>query len=412
MKLIVLLCGKNIFRSDLAKLKEDKEHCYWLVVSELCFPRIKEKNLKSFSHVEVMEDFSLTSISCFLNTKNVRDNFSDIAVITNDESSEAMALELYRAFSKTAPHYDEKNIAAFSDKVAAKECLSKHGIRVPKYQVFDKAKFREQGGLYCLGVARHLEFPMIAKPVDGMGSIDVQKIHSIEELQDWAVWSSGIRDRNTYEIDEFIEGELYTCDALVENGRIIWSSVCSNISPIIDVSAGKAHGLVCMPKEDELSQALGEFHASVINAMQPPSGAVHTECFVTLSKEIVFLESHIRPPGGEAAHLYLNSYGFNIEEAHIKLRSAQSSNDVSTSLHAYSAWIDLPRKQGTVIMDESVCPSSCYKFEMTVKLGEWIEQTAKDLQQQAAVTFMLTHSDFEELTKDINYIRTLQLVSS
>ncbi|KZN51832.1 hypothetical protein N474_03470 [Pseudoalteromonas luteoviolacea CPMOR-2] len=62
-------------------------------------------------------------------------------------------------------------------------------------------------------------------------------------------------------------------------------------------------------------------------------------------------------------------------------------------------------------MDESVCPSSCYKFEMTVKLGEWIEQTAKDLQQQAAVTFMLTHSDFEELTKDINYIRTLQLVS-
>ena len=73
---------------------------------------------------------------------------------------------------------------------------------------------------------------MISKADEDLyGSIEVRRLENILDLSAWAQWCTGPRDHLTYEIDEFVEGELFHCDSLIQNGRIVWSNACKNVNP-------------------------------------------------------------------------------------------------------------------------------------------------------------------------------------
>lgn len=97
-----------------------------------------------------------------------------------------------------------------SKKSYMKKIFRENGIPTSSYVIMDK--FDEQK-------IKHLEFPLIVKPVDAYSSRGVCKVNSVEELSkafDVAVNIS--RSKNAI-VEEFVEGDEISVDVYVENGK-------------------------------------------------------------------------------------------------------------------------------------------------------------------------------------------------
>ncbi|WP_237388142.1 ATP-grasp domain-containing protein [Xenorhabdus sp. Sc-CR9] len=110
---------------------------------------------------------------------------------------------------------NEISALAYRNKWIMKSLLKKNGIPIAKMlQVTDRQsveKFADKCG-----------FPIVIKPVDGGGSVGVQIIHHLAQLQDinFELLKSG------YLVEEWIEGEFFTIDGLMRNGEMLhcWPS--------------------------------------------------------------------------------------------------------------------------------------------------------------------------------------------
>lgn len=96
-----------------------------------------------------------------------------------------------------------------NDKIQTYSFFSEHNIKSPK--TYEKIEIERK-----ISSSEALEFPMIVKPCDGMGSANVFKVNTLEELKFF------INYVHNPIIQEFITGNEYTIDALVDlSGNII-----------------------------------------------------------------------------------------------------------------------------------------------------------------------------------------------
>ncbi len=66
---------------------------------------------------------------------------------------------------------------------------------------------------------KHLEFPLIVKPVDSYSSRGVKKVTNIEDLKEAFQNAVNISRTNNAIVEEFVEGEEITVDVYVEDGK-------------------------------------------------------------------------------------------------------------------------------------------------------------------------------------------------
>ena len=66
---------------------------------------------------------------------------------------------------------------------------------------------------------KHLEYPIIVKPVDSYSSRGVKKVFSYEELEDAFKIAVGISRTDTAVVEEFVDGRELTVDAYIEDGK-------------------------------------------------------------------------------------------------------------------------------------------------------------------------------------------------
>ena len=117
------------------------------------------------------------------------------------EVSEDLKLPCYIDF-ETAENVSKKSYM--------KRIFRENGVPTSNYVIMDK--FDEEK-------IKHLEFPLIVKPVDAYSSRGVCKVNSVDELEkafDIAVNIS--RSKNAI-VEEFVEGDEISVDVYVENGK-------------------------------------------------------------------------------------------------------------------------------------------------------------------------------------------------
>lgn len=66
---------------------------------------------------------------------------------------------------------------------------------------------------------KHLEFPLIVKPVDSYSSRGVRKVTNIEDLKEAFLNAVNISRTNNAIVEEFVDGEEITVDVYVEEGK-------------------------------------------------------------------------------------------------------------------------------------------------------------------------------------------------
>lgn len=185
---------------------------------------------------------------------------------------------------------------AFRDKEIMKSVLDSHGVRTPHhYRANTTAEVQE--------AASKVGYPLIIKPIDGAGSADTHVVRSEQELGGIL---EAVKHVPEVSVEEFVEGEEFTYDAILSGGRTLFENVAwyrpkplvARQNPWISPQA------VCLADIRQSDIAPGvELGRRALKALGLQTGMAHMEWYRSdKDGEAIFGEVGARAPGGRLSH--------------------------------------------------------------------------------------------------------------
>lgn len=346
-KHIIFLANSFRIRADLWRLKSENINLY-LLITETVLGRLEKDQLKYFSSI-ITTTFSEEALEGVLNNliREKKLDVAEIAIVTNDETAIIPAAKLREKFKIDGATVQISEL--FIDKLKMKERVAKNGIRVPKFIPFNPVEYAKNKEHYINNILKELNTEQIfAKPIDSFGSIDVCRINTRSDLVNWCETHSSVIN---FELDEFLEGDLFHVDTIVNNKKIIEVQAYKFAYPLAEVFNGKPNAVRLMSHEEDDYIELVRFNHKVLEALQPlPTGVTHFEIFKKYDGEMVFLEIACRPAGGFIPEISELHCGVNCEEAHYLLQIGLPLKGLIPleQRTMYAAYIFYPKLEGEV----------------------------------------------------------------
>jgi hypothetical protein len=307
-------------KSDFTKLKSVcKNSKFVLVASGYCLRDISTKNYCCFDEVhKISRNFHSIDYD---NTKQIIDHYvkeygaENIRLMTNEDSTQVVIAKLREFYGIFGEQVDE--ILPFVNKDVSKLKLG-NAVNKSKYMLFDKIIYTEKKDLYLTQIIEQLNFPLFIKPIDLVSSMYTYKVDDFQSLK--ITLDKIIGSEYQFEIDEFIDGDLFHCDIIMDKGVVKFFAAGKYAFPLAHFSKGLPMGSVPVI-DQELYHHLYMFMNVVIKKLECKSGAYHLEVFLdTKSKELIFLEIAARTPGALLPMSYEIQFGVNVEEVHYLAR--------------------------------------------------------------------------------------------
>ncbi|MFE6399643.1 ATP-grasp domain-containing protein [Streptomyces alboflavus] len=228
-------------------------------------------------------------------------------VIAVHERAVLLAAEMRSKFG--LPGMDFETATLFRDKLRMKEAVRASGAAVvPDFSALDSP-----ADLMNVDWSTGRK---VIKSRWGLAAKDLFMVDTLDEARDLVAGLdlSGAH----YGIEEFVTGQIYHCDSVVQDGEIRFSSVARYLTDPAGYRPGGIFGTVLV-REGDLAKRITELSAAVLAALGIKDGTTHLELFHTPADELVFCEVAGRPPGGVIPPVIEWQYGFNIVEAQIRL---------------------------------------------------------------------------------------------
>lgn len=228
-----------------------------------------------------------------------------------DEKMVDFAAELRQALGLPGMHCAASR--RFRDKLTMKSLLDAAGIRVPAHaRCDDEAAVRN-----LLAIHQRI----VIKPVDGLGSRDVEFIDTPQGL---AAWRERQDRLDAYEAEEYIDGVLYHLNAVVRDGMPVLTACAIYLPGMANIDfASGAPFVSVLVTDEELHERLRQFSDQVLAVLGMENGVTHLECFVKADNEIVFCETAARPGGGGIVLMIEAQYGINYARALLLLEGGR-----------------------------------------------------------------------------------------
>jgi len=201
------------------------------------------------------------------------------------------------------PGFSLEQMLVFRDKAVMKRHFRAHGLRTPEFMEIE----RPTDALPML--KRHGR--IVLKPLREMGSSGVYHVDSPAELVRLSV--DGLADYGAYEAEEFIDGELYHVDGVVEEGRPVAAIASRYLDPTDNYARGLGFRSVAVDDGPARDTVL-EFSRRVHAAVPWFSGVTHLEVFLDRRSEPVLCEIGARPGGGGIPASFHHRYGIVLTE--------------------------------------------------------------------------------------------------
>ncbi|MEZ6185638.1 MAG: hypothetical protein R3F62_11590 [Planctomycetota bacterium] len=180
----------------------------------------------------------------------------------------------------------------FRDKNCMKAVLAQAGLPVARQArikgLKDAERFVEQVG-----------FPIILKPLDGLGTKDTFRAGDHAELYS-ALNQLLPTPSRPAQAEEFVRGSEHTFETVSIRGKPVWSSSTYYLpGPLEVVESPWIQYCVLLPKEQygPHSEPFVEINARSLSALGMHTGLSHMEWFLTPSGKRVISEVAARPPG-------------------------------------------------------------------------------------------------------------------
>ncbi|MEM7705762.1 MAG: ATP-grasp domain-containing protein [Pseudomonadota bacterium] len=211
----------------------------------------------------------------------------------------------------------------FRDKEAMKQALDQAGIRTPHHVAATTSAA-------CFEAAERIGFPLILKPIAGAGSADTYRVDTRAELRQALAM---MRHVPAVSVEEFVEGDEFTFDAICVNGQVAYHNVAwYRPRPLIARSNEWISPQVVALRNverDDLSDGIAMGH-QVLEALGFQTGFTHMEWYRKADGEVVFGEIGARPPGAHQVDQMKFACDFDVFRA---WGQAVATGDPSLTFH-------------------------------------------------------------------------------
>ncbi|MGI5085251.1 ATP-grasp domain-containing protein [Treponema putidum] len=251
-----------------------------------------------------------------------------------------------------------------SDKVLMRECFEKHGVPSPRFTHIFKSEIDE--ALQILK-QKAIQFPLTVKPADNMGARGCRLVYSQDELRPALEDAVNFSRSGKAIAEEFIDGEEFSLEALVINGKIFLNALADRhiFFPPYFVEMG--HTIPSIKSKEECDELIRVFFLG-IKALGLTNGAAKGDIFLRKAdpqkdgkREACVGEIAARLSGGYMSGWTVPySSGFDVTKAAVKIalgepldelppqamfsseRAARFSAERAARFSAERAWISVP----------------------------------------------------------------------
>ena len=174
----------------------------------------------------------------------------------------------------------------------------------------------ERAGRYPTAVVRTLlakHGKVVLKPRRGSGA---RGVVIASTMQDFDAWQAGAHQRDDYEVEEFIDGTMYSLNPMIIDGEVPFMGAVYYHPGMADGDFMNGTPCAnCSVPPGPLVDKFVSFSADVARGLGMRDGVLHLECFVQASGDIVFCEAAARPGGGGTKRVLESQYAFQFSRA-------------------------------------------------------------------------------------------------
>lgn len=385
-------------KADFTRMKSLANTKFILLGSDYCLKHLSVKNKSCFEAIhQIGRDFHNVDhdeIERIVLHYIKLYGAEKIRLLTNEDSAQITCAKLRELYN--IPGYSMDSMLPFVNKVISKNKLD-NVVRIPKFIQFDKEAYLKDKDTYLSSIISKIGgFPMFAKPIDLVSSVETHFVPDLNALYKIAKRISQ-HDYN-FEIDEFIDGDLFHCDAMIIDGdvKFFMSGRCS--FALARFFEGKPVGSIPV-KEEKLFNDLKEFCITIFKKLNCPNGAYHLEAFLDRSnQELVFLEVGARTGGALISRVYDKLFKINIEEINYLIQMRLINNFDVAQPEVFAGFLNFPTIKGKVLSLEPPILDIDSEFIEFVEPGETMHQAQNLLDMSCSIIFWDKSYDKVETT--------------
>ena len=193
----------------------------------------------------------------------------------------------------------------FRDKLAMRTTARNAGLLVPDFSgVFNYDDLGE--------FMSRVSPPWLLKPRSEASSMGIRKINHADEV--WPILESLGDQQSFFLMEQFVAGDVYHVDGLVNNGKVLFSMAHKYGQPPLSVYSGGGVFITrSLDRESDESEALVALNKQVLRAMGLIHGATHSEYIKSQADgRLYFLENAARVGGANIAECVDYATGVNL----------------------------------------------------------------------------------------------------
>lgn len=203
------------------------------------------------------------------------------------------------------PGADMQTTARFRDKELMKQALDQAGLRTPRH-------VRARTINECWRAAEIIGFPLILKPIAGAGSADTYRVENNSDLRSVL---PRLVHLSEVSVEEFVDGEEYTFDAITVAGQIAYYNIAwYRPRPLIArTNEWISPQVIALRHVDQDHMRAGvALGRAVIEALGVDTAFTHMEWYRKSDGEVVFGEIGLRPPGAHQVDQMNHACGIDV----------------------------------------------------------------------------------------------------
>ena len=235
-----------------------------------------------------------------------------------------------------------------SHKIDMRLQLAEAGVDDTRARLVESAQDVEE-------LAALVGYPLICKPVHGVGSNGVTKVDSAADIERALMWGKtalSSMPSDSLMVEQFHYGSEFSVECLSEEGRHVVACVTQKISePEHFVELGH---VLPAPLDDTDRKRIESIVLAMLDALGVTDGVTHTEV-VDTGDTVRVIETHLRPAGDEIPYMLAEACGVDLIEALARQSVGLPALDsvvtqlAAADLHRYAAiWYQSPDIAGEV----------------------------------------------------------------
>ncbi|KIA86741.1 acetyl-CoA carboxylase biotin carboxylase subunit family protein [Flavobacterium sp. AED] len=193
----------------------------------------------------------------------------------------------------------------FRDKLAMRMRAKSCGIPIPAFcSLFNDHDINT--------FADTIEAPWVLKPRSEASATGIIKVYDKESL--WIHINEMGNNRFKYLLEQFKPGDVYHCDSLISDSKVIFSLTSKYLATPMEISqGGGVFRSANIPYDSEDDKAIKKINEQVLKGFGLKHGAAHTE-FIKCKDDgqIYFLETSSRVGGAHLAEMVAEASNINL----------------------------------------------------------------------------------------------------